>query len=176
MIISGHLRTKFFGKKKHPLMKIIPLLRQSWPKYIDSPTDLPVSLPLSPSWSMLSDEMTCHSRKIHPPPPLGQCWFVCHLVYFGLYLKLAHGLGLKQAITFLVSNHAQPCKWVIIWPVMANRPTLTKGGEGEGDFANRVNYFGQDCLRRGFFFSILLVYDWHQMWSYFYIECPASDH
>ena len=138
-------------------MKNIPLLRQSWPKYIDSPTDLPVSLPLSPSWSMLSDEMTCHSRKIHPPP-LGQCWFVCHLVYFGLYLKLAHGLGLKQAITFLVSNHAQPCKWVIIWPVMANRPTLTKGAEGGGDFANRVNYFGQDCLRRGIFFNITCVW------------------
>ena len=31
---------------------------------------------------------------------------------------------------------------------MANKPTLTKGGEGVGDFVSRVNYFGQDCLSK----------------------------
>ena len=160
-ILSGHvnimghitieIRPKLLKKKKIKNY-FLPLLRQSWPKYIDSPSDLPVSLPLFPlgqCWVMKWPSMA--GKIVSPPPPLvnvGLYAVVCYFCTLSWHMRSDR----NWTIVLVMTNHTQSSKWVIKWPAMAHKPTLTKGGGGSGNFDSRVNYFGQDCLSRGNFF------------------------
>ena len=102
--------------------------------------------------------------KLSPPlPPLvnvGLYAVVCYFCTLSWHMRSDR----NWTIVLVMTNHAQSSKWVIEWPAMAHKPTLTKGGGGSGNFDSRVNYFGQDCLSRGnFFFNFnffLLFRNW----------------
>ena len=105
--------------------------------------------------------------KLSPPlPPLvnvGLYAVVCYFCTLSWHMRSDR----NWTIVLVMTNHAQSSKWVIKWPAMAHKPTLTKGGGGSGNFDSRVNYFGQDCLSWGnFFFNFNFFFAISQLiWS-----------